>query len=142
MNNNRIRLCVMVALFVGAAFFMVKGKTVMAQVEDNGNYINESISMDESKNINGGMKKNVDKAKILKDSSGVTELDQAAERTNKLINWVCGWLGGIMALFGFIWAAMNQAGHNTESRNMGIVVGVIGVVIAFAPSIVKWILGK
>lgn len=92
MISNRIRLCVMVALFVGAAFFMVKGKTVMAQVEDNGNYINESISMDESKNINGGMKKNVDikkkidmkknvdSAKIFKDSSGVTELDQAAER--------------------------------------------------------------
>ena len=94
---------------------MVKGKTVMAQVEDNGNYINESISMDESKNINGGMKKNVDKVKILKDSSGVAELDQAAERTNKLINWVCGWLGGIMALFGFIWAAMNQAGHHEEN---------------------------
>ncbi len=148
MISNRIRFCVMVALFVGAAFFMAKGKTVMAQIEDRGNYNNESISLNDNTNMNGDikksidMKKNVDSAKILKDSSGVAELDQAAERTNKLINWVCGWIGGIMALFGFIWAAMNQAGHNTESRNMGIIVGVIGVVIAFAPSIVKWILGK
>ena len=52
---------------------------------------------------------------VLADSSGVAELDQAAERTNKLINWVCEWLGGIMALFGFIWAAMNQAGHHEEN---------------------------
>ncbi len=74
-------------------------------------------------------------------SSGVTELDNAAKKTNTLINWICGWLGGIMALFGFIWAAMNQAGHNTESRNMGIIVAVVGVVIAFAPKIVNFILG-
>ena len=74
-------------------------------------------------------------------SSGVTELDNAAQRTNTLINWICGWVGGIMALFGFIWAAMNQAGHNTESRNMGIIVAVVGIIIAFAPKIVNFILG-
>lgn len=73
-------------------------------------------------------------------SSGVKELDDAAKKTNTLINWVCGWLGGIMALFGFIWAVMNQAGHNTDSRNMGIIVAIVGIVIAFAPKIVSFIL--
>lgn len=132
MNYNRIRLYVMVALFVSAAFFMVKGEKVNARTATGSGV--ESVSESIGSSING-----VD---VLKDSSGVAELDQAADRTNKLINWVCGWIGGIMALFGFIWAAMNQAGHNTESRNMGIIVGAIGVVIAFAPSIVNWILGK
>ena len=130
--NNRIRLYVMVALFVSAAFFMVKGEKVNARTATGSGV--ESVSESIGSSING-----VD---VLKDSRGVAELDQAADRTNKLINWVCGWIGGIMALFGFIWAAMNQAGHNTESRNMGIIVGAIGVVIAFAPSIVNWILGK
>ena len=74
--------------------------------------------------------------------SGVTELDNAAEKTNSLVTWVCSWIGGLMALFGIIWAAINQASHNSEGRNQGIIVGAIGVVIAFAPSIVKWILGK
>ncbi|MBR6218863.1 MAG: hypothetical protein IKQ63_10150 [Eubacterium sp.] len=132
MNYNRIKLLVMVALFVSAAFFMVKGEKVNARTATGSGV--ESVSESIGSSING-----VD---VLKDSSGVAELDQAADRTNKLINWVCGWIGGIMALFGFIWAAMNQAGHNTESRNMGIIVGAIGVVIAFAPSIVNWILGK
>ena len=132
MNYNRIKLLVMVALFVSAAFFMVKGEKVNARTATGGGV--ESVSESIGSSING--------VEVLKDSSGVAELDQAADRTNKLINWVCGWIGGIMALFGFIWAAMNQAGHNTESRNMGIIVGAIGVVIAFAPSIVNWILGK
>ena len=136
--NNRIRFFLVAALFVGVAFFMTKSTGVSAQTMNEGitGGVGGSIcyAIDNAGDNSG--------AEILRDSSGVPELDSAAERTNKLINWVCGWIGGIMALFGFIWAAMNQAGHNTESRNMGIIVGVIGVVIAFAPSIVKWILGK
>ena len=30
-----------------------------------------------------------------------------------------------MALFGIIWAAINQAPHNSEGRNQGIIVGAI-----------------
>ena len=136
--NNRIRFFLVAALFVGVAFFMTKSTGVSAQT------MKEGITGDSAGSICYAIDNTGDNsgAEILRDTSGVPELDNAAERTNKLINWVCGWIGGIMALFGFIWAAMNQAGHNTESRNMGIIVGVIGVVIAFAPSIVKWILGK
>lgn len=137
MFNNRIRIFLMVALFVGAAFFMAKGEQVNARTLSGG-----GVEGNEVEAISGYTGSSITDATVLKDSSGVAELDQAADRTNKLINWVCGWIGGIMALFGFIWAAMNQAGHNTESRNMGIIVGAIGVVIAFAPSIVNWILGK
>lgn len=132
MNYNKIRLFLMVVLVMGTAFFMVKGEKVNAKT------VSDDVTIEASENIVSL----IDGATVFKDSSGVAELDQAAERTNTLITWVCGWIGGIMALFGFIWAAMNQAGHNTESRNMGIIVGVIGVVIAFAPSIVNWILGK
>lgn len=132
MMLNRIKVFLVAALFMGVAFLMAKGKIVEAKtVPCNGVIV-----------TSGNAIMNIDGTDTLADSSGVKELDQAAERTNKLINWICGWIGGIMALFGFIWAAMNQAGHNTESRNMGIIVGAIGVVIAFAPSIVKWILGK
>ena len=138
MKLNKIRMFLVAALFVGVAFFMTKSTRVSAQT------MKEGITGDSAGSICYAIDNAGDNlgAEILRDSSGVPELDNAAERTNKLINWVCGWIGGIMALFGFIWAAMNQAGHNTESRNMGIIVGVIGVVIAFAPSIVKWILGK
>ena len=117
---NRIKMVLAAALFMGVAFFMVKGEKVNARTATGSGV--ESVSESIGSSING--------VEVLKDSSGVAELDQAADRTNKLINWVCGWIGGIMALFGFIWAAMNQAGHNTESRNMGIIVGAIGVVIA------------
>ena len=74
--------------------------------------------------------------------SGVTELDNAAEKTNTIVTWVCSWIGGLMALFGIIWAAINQASHNSEGRNQGIIVGAIGIVVAFAPQITKVILGK
>jgi len=75
-------------------------------------------------------------------SSGVTELDNAANKTNTLVTWVCSWIGGLMALFGIIWAAINQASHNSEGRNQGIIVGAIGIIVAFAPQITKMILGK
>ena len=74
--------------------------------------------------------------------SGVTELDNAATKTNTLVTWICSWIGGLMALFGIIWAAINQASHNSEGRNQGIIVGAIGIVVAFAPQITKMILGK
>ena len=74
--------------------------------------------------------------------SGVTELDNAAAKTDSLVTWICSWIGGLMALFGIIWAAINQASHNSEGRNQGIIVGAIGIVVAFAPQITKMILGK
>ena len=74
--------------------------------------------------------------------SGVTELDNAANKTNTLVTWVCSWIGGLMALFGIIWAAINQASHNSEGRNQGIIVGAIGIIVAFAPQITNMILGK
>lgn len=74
--------------------------------------------------------------------SGVTELDNAATKTNTLVTWICSWIGGLMALFGIIWAAINQASHNSEGRNQGIIVGAIGIIVAFAPQITKMILGK
>jgi type IV secretory pathway VirB2 component (pilin) len=74
--------------------------------------------------------------------SGVTELDNAANKTNTLVTWVCGWIGGLMALFGIIWAAINQASHNSEGRNQGIIVGAVGIIVAFAPQITNMILGK
>ena len=75
-------------------------------------------------------------------SSGVTELDNAATKTNTLVTWICSWIGGLMALFGIIWAAINQASHNSEGRNQGIIVGAIGIIVAFAPQITNMILGK
>ena len=75
-------------------------------------------------------------------TSGVTELDTAANKTNTLVTWVCSWIGGLMALFGIIWAAINQASHNSEGRNQGIIVGAIGIIVAFAPQITNMILGK
>ena len=74
--------------------------------------------------------------------SGVTELDNAATKTNTIVTWICSWIGGLMALFGIIWAAINQASHNSEGRNQGIIVGAIGIIVAFAPQITNMILGK
>ena len=74
--------------------------------------------------------------------SGVTELDNAATKTNTIVTWICSWIGALMALFGIIWAAINQASHNSEGRNQGIIVGAIGIIVAFAPQITNMILGK
>ncbi|MBQ9872761.1 MAG: hypothetical protein IJM27_12645 [Eubacterium sp.] len=135
---KKVKKYLYVAVLIGAAFLFPKGIPAQAAAVNTGytsevsvmgvSSLHPPILFDE-----GGIGVN--------GSSGVTELDNAAKKTNKLINWICGWLGGIMALFGFIWAAMNQAGHNTESRNMGIIVAVVGIVIAFAPKIISFILG-
>lgn len=128
---RKLKMLLMTAALIGAAFLMIETMPVHAATErvgtDSGFH---TVLEDDDKGIG------------VKGSSGVTELDNAAKRTNSLINWICGWFGAVVALFGFIWAAMNQAGHNVESRNMGIIVCVVGIVIAFAPKIVNFILGN
>ncbi|MBQ9871689.1 MAG: hypothetical protein IJM27_07110 [Eubacterium sp.] len=39
-------------------------------------------------------------------------------------------------------ATVNQASHNSEGRNQGIIVGAIGIIVAFALQITNMILGK
>lgn len=138
---EKLKKLLLAAVLMGAAFLM-PGRPVEAAPAGTGEIMlvgttggGSNILRDEDPGAGGtGVGVN--------GSSGVSELDRAATRTNTLINWICGWIGGIMALFGFIWAAMNQAGHNTDSRNMGIIVAAVGIVIAFAPRIVNFILGR
>lgn len=138
---EKLKKLLLAAVLMGAAFLM-PGRPVEAATVGTGEVMmigttgwNSTILKDEDPGAgSSGVGVN--------GSSGVSELDKAATRTNTLINWICGWIGGIMALFGFIWAAMNQAGHNTDSRNMGIIVAAVGIVIAFAPRIVNFILGR
>lgn len=131
---RKLKMYLVTAVLLGAAFLFPERGYAEAAVSDTGSEVSvvtgtagfTPVLYEDGVSISG--------------SSGVKELDDAAKKTNTLINWICGWLGGIMALFGFIWAAMNQAGHNTDSRNMGIIVAVVGIVIAFAPKIVSFIL--
>ena len=132
---RKLKMLVVTAVLLGAAFLMTEsGSAHAATFHVGANGISTTVMYKEDSENTGGIGVN--------GSSGVTELDNAAKRTNSLINWICGWFGAVVALFGFIWAAMNQAGHNVESRNMGIIVSVVGIVIAFAPKIVNFILGK
>ena len=129
---RKLKMYLIAAVLIGAAFLMTESKPVHAATVTTTARVSSRIL--EEKDNGTGIGVN--------GSSGVTELDNAAKRTNTLINWICGWFGAVVALFGFIWAAMNQAGHNVESRNMGIIVRVVGIVIAFAPKIVNVILGN
>lgn len=129
---RKLKMYLIAAVLMGAAFLMTESKPVHAATVTTTTRVSSHIL--EEKDNGTGIGVN--------GSSGVTELDNAAKRTNTLINWICGWFGAVVALFGFIWAAMNQAGHNVESRNMGIIVCVVGIVIAFAPKIVNFILGN
>ena len=132
MLNNRIKLFLMAALIVGAAFFMSKEKTVRAQTEADGSYMNIRKAVNDS----------VDNAAIvLKDSSGVKELDDAADKTKTVIKWVVAFIGGLIFLFGLIYALINAAGHNTEQRNMGFIALGVGLLIVFAVPITSWITG-
>lgn len=123
----------MIAVFIlTIAWFGLGGKTANAEtIEGEETYISTSHNTDSSHILDPEPS-----------TSGVTELDEAANRTNTLVTWVCGWIGGLMALFGIIWAAINQASHNSEGRNQGIIVGAIGIVVAFAPQITNMILGR
>ena len=69
---NRIKMVLAAALFMGVAFLMVKGEKVNARTATGSGV--ESVSESIGSSING--------VKVLKDSSGVAELDQAADRTN------------------------------------------------------------
>ena len=128
---RKLKMYLIAAVLIGAAFLMTESKPVHAATVTTTARVSSHIL--EEKDNGTGIGVN--------GSSGVTELDNAAKRTNTLINWICGWFGAVVALFGFIWAAMNQAGHNPDQRNMGIILAVVGIVVVFAPQIVRWIIG-
>ena len=140
---DKLKKYLLTAVLIGTAF-LFPGRPVLAETADaeSGETLLTATYGFHSTVLTDGDGSSGNDGVGVNGSSGVAELDNAANRTNTLINWICGWIGGIMALFGFIWAAMNQAGHNTEARNMGIIVAAVGIVIAFAPRIVNFILGR
>lgn len=137
MKESKKKLVVLIAavLFLPLFWFGTAGKPVKAATVSTWGYGTGTILYSQGTGNTGNTSSS-------NGGSGVTELDNAADRTNKLVTWVCAWVGGLMALFGIIWAAINQASHNSEGRNQGIIVGAIGVVVAFAPQITNMILGK
>ena len=76
------------------------------------------------------------------DSSGVAELDAAKDRTTQLVKWVCAWIGGLIALVSLIIALVMAASHQQEQRNQALVGLALGLMIAFAPQVVDFLLGK
>ena len=80
--------------------------------------------------------------RVFFDTSGVTELDEAKDRTDSLINWICKWIGATIAIISLIVAAMMASSHQTEQRNQALAVMVLGIVIFFAPQIIDYLLGK
>ena len=73
-------------------------------------------------------------------SSGVTELDEAKKRTNDLVKWVCAWVGGLIALVSLIIALVMAASHQQEQRNQALAGVALGLMIAFAPQIIDYLL--
>lgn len=147
MKESKKKLVVLIAavLFLPLFWFGTAGKPVKAATVSTWGYGTGTILYGQNGG-NVGSTESSDSSNGSSDSSngssGVEKLDEAANRTNKLVTWVCAWVGGLMALFGIIWAAINQASHNSEGRNQGIIVGAIGIVVAFAPQITNMILGK
>ena len=137
MKESKKKLVVLIAtvLFLPLFWFSTAGKPVKAATVSTWGYGTGTILYSQGTGNTGNTSSS-------NGSSGVEKLDEAADRTNKLVTWVCAWVGGLMALFGIIWAAINQASHNSEGRNQGIIVGAIGIVVAFAPQITNMILGK
>ena len=137
MKESKKKLVVLIAavLFLPLFWFGTAGKPVKAATVSTWGYGTGTILYSQGTGNTGNTSSS-------NGSSGVEKLDEAADRTNKLVTWVCAWVGGLMALFGIIWAAINQASHNSEGRNQGIIVGAIGIVVAFAPQITNMILGK
>ena len=75
------------------------------------------------------------------DSSGVPELDNAKGRVNGLVKWVLRWAGWVIAVCSLVYALAMQSSHQIDQRNAALVVAICGVVIAFSPEIVNYILG-
>jgi hypothetical protein len=145
-KRNRLKMALMVLAFLLAGSILSGGASAEAMVAEGRNApiaVSSQVLVQASDfgpalnslNLIGSTRLN-------DETSGVTELDNAATKTNKLVTWVCSWIGGLMALFGIIWAAINQASHNSDGRNQGIIVGAVGIVVAFAPQITNMILGK
>lgn len=151
MKESKKKLVVLIAavLFIPLFWFGTAGKPVKAATVSTWGYGTAAVSNNGDKSVHVLGRYGIPTGQVLHDEttettggSGVEKLDEAADRTNKLVTWVCAWVGGLMALFGIIWAAINQASHNSEGRNQGIIVGAIGIVVAFAPQITNMILGK
>lgn len=145
MKESKKKLVVLIAavLFLPLFWFGTAGKPVKAATVSTWGYGTGTILYGQGTGNTGNTSSsNTGNTSSSNGSSGVEKLDEAADRTNKLVTWVCAWVGGLMALFGIIWAAINQASHNSEGRNQGIIVGAIGIVVAFAPQITNMILGK
>lgn len=140
----KIKMIIMSCVLIMSALFICTGK--MNKVEAKG--INESsvssvvsdIKTDENKtNTLTRIEKNHINAE---ESSGVSELDAAKDRTDSLIEWICRWIGATIAVISLIVAAMMASSHQTEQRNTALVVMVLGIVIFFAPQIIDYLLGR
>ena len=135
MNRNRIiryrkvslmLLTFIMAVFTLTAFFVPvtvsakgSGDSAIERITDSGNDI------------------------LLKDeSSGVQALDDAKDRTNSLVKWICRWVGGLVALVSLVVALFMASSHQTEQRNTALVTCAIGIVIAFAPDVINYLLGN
>ena len=127
-NLGTIMFLFFMAVITTAAFFMpVK---VSAKETGNETVVRASIERGNDITLNSD------------DSSGITELDQAKERTTKLIKWICRWIGGLIALVSLVVALFMASSHQTEQRNTALVTCAIGIVIAFAPDVITYLLGK
>lgn len=75
------------------------------------------------------------------ESSGVTELDTASNKVNKIIKWAVTWIGAIIALVGLVAAIIMASSHQTEQRNQALIAMVMGLIIAFSPQIIEYVTG-
>lgn len=133
----KIKKIIMVcALIIGALFVCPTNNRVDAAGVNN-------LELNASDNELRTESIRISQGSILYDeSSGVTELDEAKDRTDSLIEWICRWIGGTVAVVSLIVAAFMAGSHQTEQRNQALVVMVLGIVIFFAPQIIDYLLGR
>lgn len=126
-------LIIVIGMIIAGFTVLSSGKEVKAAGMES-SYSAERMDKSGSPAKSGGI--------LYAESSGVTELDAARTRVDKLIEWVCKWIGAVIALVALIAAIIMASSHQTEQRNNALVVMVFGVIIFFAPQIINYVLNK
>lgn len=71
------------------------------------------------------------------DTTGVSEVTSALDTLKNIVSAICTGLGAIIALWGVVSFATSMTAQNAEQRKHGIIELIAGLLIAFAPSILK-----
>lgn len=123
-------LLIMLAVLTGCFSFV----PVKAQAKDQAREMEQSVCLAESMHPGTA-------PFIAKDTDVPEEVKEPIEKGKSLITYIIRVFGWLIVIFGVLFFAISFFSHQTDQRITGIIAFFVGLLVAFAPEIAKWITG-